>query len=113
MAGLDKDGGISFSRKRNFNEKEEDKKPYGLAEPKEEIPEPRNVDVKELAKTERLNKKFTQAKRIHGTGFAVNSTSVIGILFYLDSAIADPNTLETLNNINEMFNLNSCSNYFF
>ena len=100
--GLDKDGGISFSRKRNF-EDESEKKPYGLAEPKEEIPEPRNVDIKELAKNERLNEKLRKAKGINYSGFAVNGTTIIGALFYLDSLLLDPNTVDTLNMINDMF----------
>ena len=101
--GLDKDGGISFTRKRNF-EDEPEKKPYGLAEPKEEIPEPRNVDIKELAKNERLNAKLRKAKGINYSGFAVNGTTIIGALFYLDSLLLDPNTVDTLNMINDMFN---------
>ena len=104
--GLDKDGGISFTRQRNYDDKkdEPEKKPYGLAEPKEEIPEPRNVDVKELAKDERLNAKLRKAKGVNYSGFAVNGTTIIGAIFYLDSLLLDPNTVDTLNIINDMFN---------
>ena len=102
--GLQKDGGISFSRKP----KEKEKKPYGLAEPKEpeeEIEEPRNIDVKELAKSERLNAKLSQAKRIQGSGFAINGSVVIGAVFYLDSLLINPDFVDNLNMINDMFGL--------
>ena len=92
--GLDKDGGISFGKQ---------KKPYGLAEPKEEVEKPRNVDTKELAKNERLNAKLRKAKGINYSGFAVNGTTIIGALFYLDSLLIDPATVDTLNMINDMF----------
>ena len=105
--GLSKDGGINFSRKLNFDVKDDEKpkkKPYGIAEPgEEEVKEPRNVDIKELAKDERLNAKLRKAKGINYSGFAVNGTTIIGALFYLDSLLIDPNTVDTLNMINEMF----------
>ena len=105
--GLDKDGGINFSRKLNFDVKDDEKpkkKPYGIAEPgEEEVKEPRNVDIKELAKDERLNAKLRKAKGINYSGAAVNGTTIIGALFYLDSLLLDPNTVDTLNMINEMF----------
>ena len=100
--GLDKSGGISFSRKPKAKEKE----PYGLAEPKEpeeEVKEPRNVDIKELAKNERLNTKLAKAKGINYSGFAVNGTTIIGAMFYLDSLLVDPTTVDTVNMINDMF----------
>ena len=93
--GLDKEGGISFGKQ---------KKPYGLAEPQEEVKEARNVDIKELAKDERLNAKLAQAKTINYSGFAVNGTTIIGALFYLDSLLINPDTIDTLNMINDMFN---------
>ena len=92
--GLDKDGGISFGKQ---------KKPYGLAEPKEEVEKPRNVDTKELAKNERLNAKLRKAKGINYSGIAVNGTTIVGALFYLDSLLIDPTTVDTLNMINDMF----------
>ena len=98
--GLDKDGGITFGKK---------KKPYGLKEPEEpekEIEEPRNLDVQELAKNERLNAKLVKAKRINYSGFAVNGTTIIGAIFYLDSLLVQPDTVDTLNMINDMFDLN-------
>ena len=91
--GLDKSGGISFSRKPKAKEEE----------PEEEVKEPRNVDVKELAKNERLNAKLRKAKGINYSGFAVNGTTIIGAMFYLDSLLIDPTTIDTLNMINDMF----------
>tara|TARA_R110000824_G_C14907239_1_gene646134 strand:+ start:19 stop:486 length:468 start_codon:yes stop_codon:yes gene_type:complete len=91
--GLDKSGGISFSRKPKAKEEE----------PKEEVKEPRNVDIKELAKDERLNAKLRKAKGINYSGFAVNGTTIIGAMFYLDSLLIDPTTIDTLNMINDMF----------
>ena len=88
--GLDKEGGISFGKQ---------KKPYGLAESKEEVKEvkeARNVDIKELAKDERLNAKLAQAKTINYSGFAFNGGSIIGLLFVIDNFIFDPTTLELL-----------------
>ena len=100
--GLNKSGGISFSNKLKGDEK----KPYGLAEPKEEIPEPRNLDVQELAESERLNARLSQAKRINYSGFAVNGTTIIGAIFYLDSLLVQPDFVDNLNMINDMFDLN-------
>lgn len=104
--GLDKKtGGINFTRKRNFSEAEEvEKEPYGLAEPKDEEPEEiRNVDINELAKDERLNAKLSKAKGLQAGGFAINTTTIIGAMFYLDSLLLDPTTVDTLNIINDMF----------
>ena len=98
--GLDKDGGITFGKK---------KKPYGLKEPEEpekEIEEPRNLDVQELAKNESLNAKLVKAKRINYSGFAVNGTTIIGAIFYLDSLLVQPDFVDNLNMINDMFDLN-------
>ena len=115
--GLNKDGGISFERKRNFGTKKKSNLPEGMfsrkpedkidevEEKPEEPKEERNIDVKELAKMERLNAKLSNAKRIQAGGLAFNSTTIIGVLFYLDSLLIDPNTLVTLNNINDMFGM--------
>ena len=109
-SGLNKDGGISFSRKPKkrkdlpdgmFSRRPEDKVEEEVEEPKQE----RNIDVNELAKMERLGAKLSQAKRIQGGGFAINGSAIIGVLFYIDSLLIDPNTLDTLNNINDMFGL--------
>ena len=108
--GLDKSGGISFGRKQNWDKKEEDKnKHYGMAdgtkEVEEEVEEPRNLDVKQLARQERLSQKLATAKGINGTGLAINSSTIIGCLFYLDSLLNNPATLENLNMVNDMFGL--------
>ena len=93
--GLDKDGGISFS-----------KKPYGLAEPKEEeIEEPKRLDTEELLRQERLNAQLSKAKTINYSGFAVNGGSIVGLLFVIDNFVFDPTTLELLEMINTTFNL--------
>ena len=99
--GLDKSGGISFSRKPKAKKKE----PYGLTEPEEEVKKPRNVDVKELAKDERLNAKLRKAKGINYSGAAINGTTIIGALFYLDSLLLNPDFVDNLNMINDMFGL--------
>ena len=107
--GLDKSGGISFGRKQNWDKKKEDEsKNYGMAdgtEVKEEVKEPRNLDVKQLARQERLSQKLATAKRTNGAGLAINSSTIIGILFYLDSLLNNPATLENLNMVNDMFGL--------
>ena len=106
--GLNKDGGINFERKRNFGDKKEpkmfsrrpgDKIEEEVKEPKEE----RNIDANELAKAERLNAKLAKAKGINYSGFAINGSTIIGAMFYLDSLLLDPTTVDTLNLINDMF----------
>tara|TARA_R110000824_G_scaffold102120_1_gene242370 strand:- start:34377 stop:34886 length:510 start_codon:yes stop_codon:yes gene_type:complete len=104
--GLNKDGGINFERKRNFSEPEKtDKKPYGLAEPKDEEPEEPEEELsdEEISKNERLNAKLSKAKGLQAGGFAINTTTIIGAMFYLDSLLLDPTTVDTLNIINDMF----------
>ena len=100
--GLDKSGGISFSRKPK------EKEPHGLAEPKEieeEVEEPKRIDTEELLKSERLNAKLSQAKGIQGSGLAINGSVVIGAAFYLDSLLLNPDFVANLNMINDMFGL--------
>ena len=100
--GLNKDGGISFSKI---------KKPYGLAEPKEPeetqetVESVRNLDANELAKTERLNAKLSTAKNINLAGFGINTSAIFSLLFYVDSLLVNPDTIVQLNMINEMFDL--------
>ena len=96
MGGLDKDGGISFGRKKDVVKEDV----------KEEAKEPRNEDIKDLAKDERLNAKLSKAKGINATGFALNGSTIIGAIFYLDSLLANPDTLELLNNLNGMLGSN-------
>ena len=95
--GLDKDGGISFSKKN--------KKPYGLAEPKEEVEEPKRLDTEELLRQERLNAQLAKSKTINYSGFAINGGSIVGLLFVVDNFVFDPNTLDMLEMINTTFNL--------
>ena len=56
--GLQQDGGISFGRPKT-----KDKEPEKEIE--EKVKEPRNVDIQELAKAERLNAKQVKAKGIN------------------------------------------------
>ena len=111
-SGLNKDGGINFERKRNFSTKKKSDVPEGMFSRKpedkveEEVEEPkqeRNIDVNELAKMERLGAKLRKAKGVQAGGFALNGGSIIAVLFYLDSLLIDPTTVETLNMINDMF----------
>ena len=102
--GLNKDGGISFSSKL----KEDEKKPYGLAEPKEEteeVEEPKRLDTEELLRQEKLNAQLAKAKTINYSGFAFNGGSIVGLLFVVDNFVFDPTTLELLEMINTTFNL--------
>ena len=102
--GLQKDGGISFSRKLKAKKEE----PHELAEPKEpeeEIKVPKRLDTEELLKKERLNAKLSQAKRIQGGGFAINGSVLIGAFFYLDSLLLNPDFVANLKMINDMFGL--------
>jgi len=105
--GLNKDGGINFERKRNFETKKKSDIPEGMFSRKpedkieEEVEEPK-LSPEELAKTERLNAKLRKAKGINATGFALNGSTIIGALFYLDSLLANPDTLDMLNNLNGM-----------
>ena len=110
--GLNKDGGINFERKRNFSTKKKSDVPEGMFSRKpedkieEEVEEPkeeRNIDANELAKAERLNAKLAKAKGINYSGFALNGSTIIGAMFYLDSLLVDPTTVDTLNIINDMF----------
>ena len=87
MSGLNKDGGINFGRKRNFDVKEE---------PEEKIEEPKRLDTEDLLKQERLNAQLAKAKTINYSGFAVNGGSIVGLLFVIDNFIFDPTTLELL-----------------
>lgn len=110
--GLDKDGGISFTRKRNFESKKKSDVPDGMfsrrpedkveEEVQEPVVEDRPRSAAELAKAERLNAKLRKAKGIQAGGFAFNGGSIIAMLFYIDSILANPDTIDNLNLINEM-----------
>ena len=103
-SGLNKDGGIDFTRKpkskepKMFSRRPEDKVEEVVEEPKEE----RNLDANELAKMERLGAKLRKAKGVQAGGFAINGGSIIAVLFYLDSLLVDPTTVDNLNMVNDM-----------
>lgn len=96
--GLNNDGGISFGR--------EPKKKVKKEEAVKPLEQKRNADVSELATQERLSAKLRTAKSVNYTGFAVNGTTVISLLFYIDSLLVNPDVLDNLNMINDMFGLN-------
>ena len=110
--GLNEDGGISFTRKKNFDSKKKPDVPEGMFSRRpedkveEEVPEPvveeRPRSAEEMAKDERLNAKLRKAKGIQAGGFAFNGGSIIAMLFYIDSILANPDTIDTLNIINDM-----------
>ena len=107
--GLNKDGGISFSRKpkpkepKMFSRQPPEKPDEEIEEV--EVEEPRQLDKEELLRQERLNAKLRKAKGIQAGGLAVNGGSILGILFALDSFVFNPSTLETLQLINDTFGL--------
>ena len=115
-SGLNEDGGISFTRKKNFDSKKKPDVPEGMfsrrpedkveEEVQEPVVEDRPRSAAELAKAERLNAKLRKAKGIQAGGFAFNGGSIIAMLFYIDSVIANPDTIDTLNLINEMTGAN-------
>ena len=95
--GLNKDGGISFERKRNFGKEEEPK-----VEESEIIEEPK-VDEEYLARQARLTAKLKTAKVVNYSGFAVNGSSILALLLGIHHFIMDPNTLELINLIETTF----------
>ena len=97
--GLNKDGGISFERKRNFGKEEEPK-----VEESEIIEEPK-VDEEYLARQARLEAKLTTAKVVNYSGFTVNGSSILVLLFGVHHFIMDPNTLELINFIERIFKI--------
>ena len=96
--GLNKDGGISFERKTNFGKKKEEPK----VEESEIIEEPK-VDEEYLARQARLTAKLKTAKVVNYSGFAVNGSSILALLFGIHHFIMDPNTLELINLIEITF----------
>ena len=111
MSGLNKDGGISFERKKNFGEKKKNDIPEGMFSRKpedkvEEIEKPIKVDTEQLLRQERLNAKLRKAKGIQAGGLAFNGGSIVGLLFAIDTFVFNPSTLESLQLINETFGLN-------
>tara|TARA_Y100000114_G_C11662292_1_gene279640 strand:+ start:238 stop:714 length:477 start_codon:yes stop_codon:yes gene_type:complete len=98
LNGLNKDGGISFERKTNFGKKKEEPK----VEESEIIEEPK-VDEEYLARQARLTAKLKTAKVVNYSGFAVNGSSILALLFGIHHFIMDPNTLELINLIETTF----------
>ena len=94
--GLNKDGGISFTRKRNFDKEESKVK-------ESEIIEEPKVDEEYLARQARLEAKLKTAKTVNYGGFAVNGSSIFALLFGVHHFIMDPNTLELINLIETTF----------
>lgn len=92
LGGLDKDGGISFTRKPKTDEEK----------PVEEVKQEKGISEEEIAKMQRLGAKLSQAKRINAGGFAINGSAIISMLFYIDSLLLDPSTVEALNVINDL-----------
>jgi len=64
------------------------------------------MDEEYLARQARLEAKLKTAKTINYSGFAVNGSSIVFMLFGLNSIAADPNTVEVVNFINKVFKLN-------
>ena len=99
LEGLDKDGGISFKRKKNFGEKQESKV--------EELTtgEQPQVDKEYLERQARLEAKLVRAKRVNYSGFAFNGSTIFIILFGVNQFITDPTTLELINFIEWIFKI--------
>ena len=68
--------------------------------------EDRPRSAEELAKAERLNAKLRKAKGIQAGRFAFNGGSIIAMLFYIDSLLANPDTVNTLNTFNDIIGAN-------
>ena len=98
--GLNKDGGISFERKTNFGKKKEEHK----VEESESVEVP-EVDKEYLARQARLEAKLKTAKVVNYSGFAVNGSSILALLFGVHHFIMDPNTLELINLIETTFDI--------
>lgn len=110
--GLTKDGGISFTNKRNFEAKKEEPEMFSrrpedkVEKVEEEIKKPSRLDKEQLLRQERLGIKLRKAKRAQTSAFAINGGSICGLLFAIDSFVFNPSTLESLQLINETLGLN-------
>ncbi len=113
MQGLNKDGGISFERKRNFDSKKKEPEMFSrkapdkpVEEPEEEIiEEPVVLDSESVARQARLEAKLKTAKAVNYSGFAVNGSSIFALLFGVHHVIMDPSTLELINLIETTFGI--------
>ena len=113
MQGLNKDGGISFERKRNFDSKKKEPEMFSRKvpdkpdeEPEEEIiEEPVVLDPESAARQARLEAKLNTAKVVNYSGFAVNGSSILVLLFGVHHFIMDPSTIELINLIETTFGI--------
>ena len=96
MEGLNKDGGISFERKKNFEDKVEEV---------EVKPEEPKVDIEYEVRQLRLSKKHKQAKVVNYSGFAVNGSSILALLYGINNIMLSPDTIEFVNLIETTFNI--------
>ena len=111
--GLNKDGGISFERKRNFDSKKKEPEMFSRKvpdkpdeEPEEEIiEEPVVLDPESAARQARLEAKLNTAKAVNYSGFAVNGSSILVLLFGVHHFIMDPSTVELINLIETTFGI--------
>ena len=113
MQGLNKDGGISFERKRNFDSKKKEPEMFSRKvpdkpdeEPEEEIiEEPVVLDSESVARQARLEAKLNTAKAVNNSGFAFNGSSILVLLFGVHHFIMDPSTIELINLIETTFGI--------
>ena len=113
MQGLNKDGGISFERKRNFDSKKKEPEMFSRKvpdkpdeEPEEEIiEEPVVLDPESAARQARLEAKLNTAKAVNYSGFAFNGSSILVLLFGVHHFIMDPSTVELINLIETTFGI--------
>ena len=111
--GLNKDGGISFERKRNFDSKKKEPEMFSRKvpdkpdeEPEEEIiEEPVVLDSESAARQARLEAKLNTAKAVNYSGFAINGSSIFILLFGVHHFIMDPSTVELINLIETTFGI--------
>ena len=96
MEGLNKDGGISFTRKKNFEDKVEEV---------EVEPEEPKIDIEYEARQLRLSKKHKQAKVDNYSGLAVNGSSILDMLYGINNIMLSPDTIEFVNLIETTFNI--------
>ena len=97
--GLSEDGGINFSRKRNFDEKEEDKKSDEIYKRK------KREEIEQLNRQERLSRKLQTAKTINYSGFALNGGSILFLAYGINNIAYNGNTIDMVNLITKTFNI--------
>ena len=113
MQGLNNDGGISFERKRNFDTKKKEPEMFSRKapdEPDEEleeevIEEPVVLDPESAARQARLEAKLNTAKAVNYSGFAVNGSSILVLLFGVHHFVMDPSTIELITLIETTFGI--------